>query len=63
MVWDMIMSTFVMGNITDYGSFARKVQAIATGVSYTAELADPEKVRKLIREIPELAIVQVCQAA
>jgi len=56
----MIMSTFVMGNMTEYATFARQVQAIASGVSYTSELADPAKVKKLIEDIPELAIVQVC---
>jgi len=60
MVYDMIMSTFVMGNMTEYATFARTVQVIASGVSYTSELADPEKVQNLIKQIPELAIVQVC---
>jgi len=57
MVYDMIMS--VVENEAEYHTFATKVQAIATGVSYTAELANPEKVKDLIKQIPELAIVQV----
>ena len=60
MVYDMIMSTSVMGNMTEYATFARTVQIIASGVSYTSELADSEKVQNLIKQIPELAIVQVC---
>lgn len=58
MVHDMIMSA--VGHAPEHDEFATKVQAIATGVSYTAELANPEKVKDLIKEIPELAIVQVC---
>jgi len=58
MVYDMIMS--VVEDKAEYHTFATKVQAIATGVSYTSELADPKKVTDLIKEIPELAIVQVC---
>jgi hypothetical protein len=38
---------------------AERLQRIATGVSYTAEVADPDAVQALIKEIPELAIVQV----
>lgn len=58
MVYDMIMS--VVDHAPEHHTFATKVQAIATGVSYTAELANPDKVKDLIKEIPELAIVQVC---
>jgi hypothetical protein len=48
------------GDIMGDAHFARQVQAIATDVSYTAELAEPEKVKDLIRKLSELAIVQVC---
>ncbi|KAG5915238.1 hypothetical protein E4U42_000074 [Claviceps africana] len=37
---------------------ARKVQAICSGVSYSSEIRDPEKVTRLIEEHPELAVVQ-----
>ena len=60
MVYDMIMSTFTWGNVSEYHAFAKSVQAIASGVSYTSELAHPGKVEDLIKQIPELAIVQVC---
>jgi hypothetical protein len=38
---------------------AKMLQRVASGVSYTSEVADPEAVRRLIGDIPELAIVQV----
>ncbi|KAG6010484.1 hypothetical protein E4U21_006486 [Claviceps maximensis] len=37
---------------------AQKVQAICSGVSYSSEIQDPEKVTRLIEEHPELAVVQ-----
>ncbi|KAG5967122.1 hypothetical protein E4U58_002287 [Claviceps cyperi] len=37
---------------------AQKVQAICSGVSYSSEVQDPEKVTRLIEEHPELAVVQ-----
>ncbi|PTB79010.1 hypothetical protein M440DRAFT_1398275 [Trichoderma longibrachiatum ATCC 18648] len=37
---------------------AEKIQAICLGVSYTSEVKDPARVRELIREHPELAVVQ-----
>lgn len=37
---------------------AHTVQEICTHVSYSSEIADPEKVRRMIEEIPELAVVQ-----
>jgi len=58
MVFGMIMSAVNRG--VDFHTFATRVQAIATGVSYTSEIANPEKVTDLIKQIPELAIVQVC---
>ena len=61
MVYDMIMSA--VGHAPEHDTFATKVQAIATGVSYTAELANPDKVKDLIKQIPELAIVQVCSCS
>ena len=39
-------------------SLAQTVQVIAHGVSYTGETRDPEAVRSLIKQYPELAIVQ-----
>ncbi|PQE05309.1 HD domain-containing protein [Rutstroemia sp. NJR-2017a BVV2] len=37
---------------------AQRVQTICLGVSYNSEIKDLEKVRKLIEQYPELAIVQ-----
>ncbi|KAG5982542.1 hypothetical protein E4U43_006428 [Claviceps pusilla] len=37
---------------------AQKVQAICSGVSYSSEVQDPDKVTRLIEEHPELAVVQ-----
>jgi uncharacterized protein len=37
---------------------AQRVQTICLGVSYSSEIKDLEKVRKLIEQYPELAIVQ-----
>jgi uncharacterized protein len=37
---------------------AAQVQAICLGVSYSSEVKDPERVRRLIEQYPELAIVQ-----
>ena len=39
-------------------ALARKVQAICLGVSYSAEVRDPERAARLLREHPELAVVQ-----
>jgi uncharacterized protein len=40
------------------GDLAQKVQTICLGVSYNSEIKDLEKVKKLIEQYPELAIVQ-----
>lgn len=40
------------------GSLAEKVQTICLGVSYSSEIKDPSKVVALIKEHPELAVVQ-----
>lgn len=37
---------------------ARKVQTVVTNVSYSSEIKNPEAVKLLITQIPELAIVQ-----
>lgn len=37
---------------------AEKVQSIVSGVSYTHEVKDPQRVKDLIAQIPEVAIVQ-----
>ncbi|PTB67682.1 hypothetical protein BBK36DRAFT_1168061 [Trichoderma citrinoviride] len=37
---------------------AQKIQAICLGVSYTSEMKDLARVRELIKEHPELAVVQ-----
>lgn len=37
---------------------AERVQMITSHVSYTTECKDPERIRKLVREYPELGIVQ-----
>jgi uncharacterized protein len=37
---------------------ARKVQTIASAVSYSSEIKDPGRVRDLVVEYPELAVVQ-----
>jgi len=37
---------------------AEKVQTICLGVSYSTEVKDPERIRALISEHPELAVVQ-----
>jgi len=39
-------------------ALADRVQVIATNVSYSSEVKNPENVRNLILEYPELAIVQ-----
>jgi len=54
---DMILST--VDDPSSYREFAETIQRIVTGVSFTAEKENPEKVKQLIAEIPELAIVQV----
>ena len=57
LVYDLIL--FVVDNKEKHRELAGKVQAIASGVSYTSKMADPQRVRDLIARIPELAIVQV----
>ncbi|KAK2765418.1 hypothetical protein FQN54_008266 [Arachnomyces sp. PD_36] len=37
---------------------AEKVQVITSNVSYSTECKDPERIRELVREYPELGIVQ-----
>ena len=39
-------------------TFAQKIQTICLGVSYSSEVKDPSKVIALIKEHPELAVVQ-----
>ena len=39
-------------------SYAQQIQLLVAGVSYSSEVKDPERVKKLIEAIPELAIVQ-----
>jgi uncharacterized protein len=39
-------------------TLAKRVQTIASAVSYSSEIKDPTRVRNLIREYPELAVVQ-----
>ncbi|TVY42600.1 Uncharacterized protein LSUB1_G000659 [Lachnellula subtilissima] len=39
-------------------SLAEKIQAICTGVSFTSEMKDVGHVKRLIKEHPELAVVQ-----
>jgi uncharacterized protein len=39
-------------------ALAEKVQAICLGVSYSSEIKDPSRVVELIKEHPELAVVQ-----
>jgi len=56
LVFDLVLS--VVDNPDEYQELASKVQAIASGVSYSSEMADPKKVEELIARIPELAIVQ-----
>ncbi|MCJ1394488.1 hypothetical protein MMC18_007366 [Xylographa bjoerkii] len=56
LVFDLILS--IVDNPDKYRELARNVQAIASGVSYTSEMADPKRVQDLIARIPELAIVQ-----
>jgi uncharacterized protein len=56
MVRDLILSK-VPNNETNL-NFANTVQKIATHVSYSSEIKDPELVQTIIADIPELAIVQ-----
>ena len=54
-------STMVEGLLKQFGcpeQTAAKVQTIVTHVSYSFEINDPEKVKKVIAEYPELAVVQ-----
>jgi uncharacterized protein len=54
-------STLVYNLLLSYGAdeqLAQKVQAICLGVSYSSEIKDPARVQTLIKEYPELAVVQ-----
>ncbi|KAI1850663.1 hypothetical protein JX265_004374 [Neoarthrinium moseri] len=54
-------STLVYKLLLSYGAdeqLAQKVQTICLGVSYSSEIKDPARVQNLIKEHPELAIVQ-----
>ncbi|KAF7533957.1 hypothetical protein G7054_g6626 [Neopestalotiopsis clavispora] len=54
-------STLVQELLLSYGAdaqLAQKVQAICLGVSYSSEIKDPAKVQDLIKQYPELAVVQ-----
>ena len=41
-------------------AFAAKVQKMATWTSYSREVQEPDMMRQVVAEIPELAIVQAC---
>ncbi|MCJ1382035.1 hypothetical protein MMC17_005147 [Xylographa soralifera] len=56
LVSDLVLS--VVDDPNKHRELASKVQAIASGVSFTSEMADPKRVQDLIARIPELAIVQ-----
>lgn len=54
-------STIVQTLLIDFGaeeSLAKKVQTIVTNVSYSSEVKNPERVLEVIKEFPELAVVQ-----
>ena len=54
-------NTLVRNLLVEFGAeddLAQKVQTICAGVSYTSEMKDVEKVVKLVKDFPELAIVQ-----
>ncbi|KAH6652860.1 HD domain-containing protein [Truncatella angustata] len=54
-------STLVLDLLLSYGAdeqLAHKVQTICLGVSYSSEIKDPARVQDLIKQYPELAIVQ-----
>ncbi|KAL2105540.1 hypothetical protein VUR80DRAFT_8184 [Thermomyces stellatus] len=54
-------NTMVRDALLQFGAdqeFAVRVQAICSGVSYSSEVADPARVRRLIEQYPELAVVQ-----
>lgn len=54
-------STLVYNLLLSHGAdkeLAQKVQAICLGVSYSSEIKDPDRVQALIKEYPELAVVQ-----
>ncbi|KAK2065465.1 HD domain-containing protein [Colletotrichum caudatum] len=48
----------VLGSLGVDPQLAARVQAICLGVSYSSEIKDPSRVRALIAEHPELAVVQ-----
>jgi uncharacterized protein len=54
-------STLVHDLLLSYGTdeqLAQKVQTICLGVSYSSEIKDPGRVQDLIKQYPELALVQ-----
>lgn len=48
----------VLQNLGASQDLSRRVQAICLGVSYSEEIKDPERMRRLIALYPELAVVQ-----
>lgn len=54
---DKLIASFLIGKGASE-ELAQKVERIATHVSYSDEIKDPQKVLDLISQIPELAIVQ-----
>lgn len=54
---DRVIASFLI-NKGASEELAKKVERIATHVSYSSEIEDPQKVLDMIAQIPELAIVQ-----
>jgi uncharacterized protein len=58
---DQQAETLVLDLLVSFGAspaLAQKVQTICLGVSYTSEIKDLQKVQNLVKEFPELAVVQ-----
>ncbi|KAK4228737.1 hypothetical protein QBC38DRAFT_361154 [Podospora fimiseda] len=54
-------STLISSLLTSFdcpSDLASKIQEICLGVSYSSEIKDPERVKRLIEKYPELAVVQ-----
>lgn len=51
------MSTYLLSLDCD-PALAEAVQTVCSGVSYSSEAADPERVAALVREVPEVGVVQ-----
>lgn len=54
---DTMVSTLLLG-LGCPRDLAARVQAVCSGVSYSAEVRNPERTRMLITQYPELAVVQ-----